>query len=91
MRPKRFFVCDQSINNALVSYHAVEGIKKKMNQDFEVYPLVLQEEIWPIKPDSVDLIVSSLSLHWNNDIQVALSRMLESLAPDGALIGTFYL
>ena len=62
-----------------------------MNLDFEIYAMVMQEELWPIKPESLDLIVSSLSLHWNNDMQVALSRMLESLIPDGALIGITHL
>jgi len=34
--------------------------------------------------------VSSLNLHWVNDVPVTLPRILDSLKPDGALIGTMF-
>lgn len=37
--------------------------------------------------ESLDLIVSSLNLHWTNDLMAAMLRMHESLIPDGALMG----
>lgn len=55
--------------------------------NFSIYPVCLEEEIWPFKDESLDLIFSSLSLHWTNDVQAALMRMLASLIPDGAMIG----
>ena len=65
----------------------VEKQRKQKGLDFSIYPICLDEEIWPMKEDTLDLVVSSLSLHWTNDIQVALARILSSLISDGALIG----
>ena len=62
---------------------------KEKNMNFELYPICLEEEIWPVADESLDLIVSSLNLHWANDIQAALIRMHNSLKPDGALMGMF--
>jgi SAM-dependent methyltransferase len=57
--------------------------------NFSVFPLAIEEELWPFKNDSLDLIFTSLSLQWTNDLQVALARQLASLIPDGAMIGKF--
>lgn len=45
------------------------------------------EEILPLKPESVDLIVSPLSLHWLNDLPGALVQIRKSLKPDGLFLG----
>lgn len=58
--------------------------------NFSVFPLAIEEELWPFKNDSLDLIFTSLSLQWTNDLQVALARQLASLVPDGAMIGTLF-
>ncbi len=80
-------LCDYSIKNLEISLDLVEKYKREKGLNFGVYPICLEEEIWPLKPESLDLVVSSLSLHWTNDVQVALVRILDSLVPDGALVG----
>lgn len=45
------------------------------------------EEALPLKPDSIDLIVSPLSLHWVNDLPGALLQIRKSLKPDGLFLG----
>ncbi len=49
------------------------------------------EEYFPFKNKSFDLILSCLTLHWINDLPGSLSQILHSLKPDGlflaALIG----
>lgn len=46
------------------------------------------EEILPLKPGSLDLVLSNLSLHWVNDLPGALIQMRQSLKPDGCFIGS---
>ena len=59
--------------------------------DCEIHPLIIDEEFWCFKPDVLDLIVSSSHLHWVNNISVVFSRFLESLQPDGVLLGIYTL
>ena len=44
----------------------------------------------PLEPDSTDLIVSLLSLHWANDLPGALAQIRRALRPDGLFIGTLF-
>ena len=44
------------------------------------------EEFLPIKPESFDLVMSNLSLHWANDLPGALLQIRQALKPDGLFI-----
>ena len=48
------------------------------------------EEFLPIAPQSLDLILSNLSLHWVNDLPGALSQIRLALKPDGLLLATLF-
>lgn len=48
--------------------------------------VVADEELLPFGPDSFDLIVASLSLHWVNDLPGAFIQMRRALRPDGLLL-----
>ena len=48
--------------------------------------LVADEEWLPIRSDSLDLVVSALSLHWVNDLPGALVQIRQALTPDGLLL-----
>ena len=48
--------------------------------------LVADEEWLPIRADSLDLVVSALSLHWVNDLPGALVQIRQALRPDGLLL-----
>jgi len=50
--------------------------------------LVADEEQLPFAPESLDLVVSSLALHWTNDFVGALIQIREALKPDGLLGGS---
>lgn len=52
--------------------------------------LVADEEQLPFKPSSLDLVVSTLSLHWTNDLVGALIQARLALKPDGLFIGGFF-
>jgi SAM-dependent methyltransferase len=49
--------------------------------------LVADEERLPFAPGGLDLIVSSLALHWVNDLVGAMIQIRLALAPDGLFLG----
>lgn len=54
-------------------------------------PCVVADEEWlPYAPASFDLIVSSLSLHWVNDLPGALVQIRRALKPDGLFIAALF-
>ena len=46
------------------------------------------EEFLPFAPESFDLIVASLSLHWVNDLPGALIQLRRTLRPEGLLLAS---
>lgn len=48
--------------------------------------VICDEEFLPFRPESLDCIVSSLTLHWINDLPGALIQMRRALKPDGLMI-----
>jgi SAM-dependent methyltransferase len=51
---------------------------------------VADEEILPLKADSLDLILSNLALHWVNDLPGALTQIRAALKPDGLFLGSMF-
>jgi SAM-dependent methyltransferase len=51
--------------------------------------VVLDEERFPFADASLDLVVSTLGLHWTNDVVGALIQIRRALKPDGLFIGAF--
>ena len=51
--------------------------------------LVADEERLPFAPASLDLVVSSMALHWVNDLVGALVQIRLALKSDGLFIGAF--
>lgn len=49
-------------------------------------PLAGDEEWLPFAPESFDLVVASLSLHWVNDLPGALVQIRRALRPDGLFL-----
>lgn len=47
---------------------------------------VADEEFLPLAPNSVDLVVSNLSLHWVNDLPGCLAQIHKALKPDGCFL-----
>jgi SAM-dependent methyltransferase len=52
--------------------------------------VVADEERLPFAPESLNLVVSLLSLHWANDLVGALVQIRRALKPDGLFIGALY-
>lgn len=53
-----------------------------------ILPLVADEEALPVAPQSMDLILSPLSLQWVNDLPGSLFQVRNSLKPDGLFLAT---
>uniref|UniRef100_A0A1I7XY54 Arginine-hydroxylase NDUFAF5, mitochondrial n=1 Tax=Steinernema glaseri TaxID=37863 RepID=A0A1I7XY54_9BILA len=49
--------------------------------------VVADEELVPFRNSSIDLILTSLSAHWINDLPGWFNRCFQVLRPDGAIIG----
>eukprot|EP00941_MAST-03F_sp_MAST-3F-sp1_P000777 g777.t1 len=47
---------------------------------------IADEESLPLQDNSCDLIISSMSLHWINDLPGALSQIHSALKPDGVFL-----
>lgn len=52
--------------------------------------LVADDEQLPFAFGSLDLVVSSLALHWTNDVVGALIQVRRALKPDGLFIGSMF-
>ena len=52
--------------------------------------LVADEEALPFGDSSFDLVISSLSLHWVNDLPGALAQIRRALKPDGLFLAALF-
>lgn len=52
--------------------------------------MVVDEESLPFEPASVDLVTSSLSMHWVNDLPGAFCQIINCLRNDGVFIGAVF-
>lgn len=55
-----------------------------------VKKMVADEEALPFEPNSFDLIISSLSLHWVNQLPGTFEQIMKCLRPDGVFIGAVF-
>ena len=51
---------------------------------------ILDEENPPYEPESFDAVLSSLSMHWVNDLPSCLTRINKILKPDAPFIGVMF-
>jgi len=49
--------------------------------------IAIDEEYLPLKPETLDLIISPLTLQWVNDLPGTLTQIRASLKPDGLFMG----
>ncbi len=48
--------------------------------------VVADEDLLPLRPQSLDAVVANLSLHWVNDLPGALAQIRMALKPDGVFL-----
>ncbi|KAI6071612.1 NADH dehydrogenase [ubiquinone] 1 alpha subcomplex assembly factor 5 [Aix galericulata] len=64
--------------------------KNAVEPEVPTINVVADEEFLPFKEDTFDLVVSSLSLHWVNDLPKAFREIHQVLKPDGVFIGSMF-
>jgi SAM-dependent methyltransferase len=87
-----------AFSRALSASDAVEKIDVLFEADLSARMLgtgnglkaVADEERLPFGDDTLDLAVSTLSLHWTNDLVGALIQIRRALRPDGLFIGAIF-
>ncbi|OTF70027.1 methyltransferase-like protein, partial [Euroglyphus maynei] len=62
----------------------------KQREDIEIQKLVISEDDFILQENSVDMIISSLDLHWINDLPRLFSNIFYSLKQDGVFIGSMF-
>ncbi|XP_046769408.1 arginine-hydroxylase NDUFAF5, mitochondrial isoform X2 [Gallus gallus] len=64
--------------------------KSTSESEIPTVSVVADEECLPFKENTFDLVVSSLSLHWVNDLPKAFREIHQVLKPDGVFIGAMF-
>lgn len=65
-------------------------IKCKFYNPCIFFLLLLYQICFQFEPNSLDLVVSSLSLHWVNDLPGCFSSVIKSLKEDGVFLASMY-
>ncbi|RWS24671.1 NADH dehydrogenase [ubiquinone] 1 alpha subcomplex assembly factor 5-like protein [Leptotrombidium deliense] len=76
-----YFACDTSVKS-------LEHTKELPGVNFQ--RLLVDEEHIPLRNDTVDIVVSSLSLHWINELPETFKSILNILKNDGAFLGSIF-
>ncbi|KAF1650127.1 Arginine-hydroxylase NDUFAF5, mitochondrial, partial [Eudyptes chrysocome] len=66
------------------------ALKNAVDSEIPTVSVVADEEFLPFKEDTFDLVISSLSLHWVNDLPRAFREIHQVLKPDGVFIGAMF-
>ncbi|CAD5121242.1 DgyrCDS9775 [Dimorphilus gyrociliatus] len=62
----------------------------EISPEVPTYKIHMDEEFLPFPSQSLDLVVSSLSLHWVNDLPGTFKQIYSSLKNDGCLLGALF-
>ncbi|KAM9770408.1 arginine-hydroxylase NDUFAF5, mitochondrial isoform 2-T2 [Menidia menidia] len=64
-----------------------QALKRRRASEIPTGCVRADEEFLPFRENSFDLVVSSLALHWINDLPGALKQVQRVLRPDGVFLG----
>ncbi|XP_052543415.1 arginine-hydroxylase NDUFAF5, mitochondrial isoform X2 [Tympanuchus pallidicinctus] len=82
---------NREVVEKLVQVDIAENVfKNAVESEIPTVSVVADEEFLPFKEDTFDLVVSSLSLHWVNDLPKAFREIHQVLKPDGVFIGAMF-
>ncbi|KXS10570.1 S-adenosyl-L-methionine-dependent methyltransferase [Gonapodya prolifera JEL478] len=81
-------ICEEVIQTD-ISQQMLDRDKDK-EYEVTIQRQVVDEENLSFEPDSLDVVLSSLSLHWVNDLPGALIQVNRALKPDGVLLGAMF-
>lgn len=94
MQPENFIYCDISEKNIYESKKRIDKLlKDHQNPDNlpkNIFPVLINQEKWPFKDNSINCIINNLYLHNVENLEEHLRKLNNSLVPDGCLISNFY-
>ncbi|XP_048733421.1 arginine-hydroxylase NDUFAF5, mitochondrial-like isoform X2 [Ostrea edulis] len=64
--------------------------KGQISPEVPTHKLIVDEEFLPFKDESLDVVFSSLSLHWVNDLPGCFRAIQKALKPDCPFIGSMF-
>ncbi|KAL4237834.1 NADH dehydrogenase [ubiquinone] 1 alpha subcomplex assembly factor 5 [Mactra antiquata] len=65
-------------------------IQSEVSSEVPTQRIVVDEEHLPFKDNSLDIVVSSLSLHWVNDLPGCFKQVHNALKQDGVFLGCLF-
>lgn len=81
----------ESIENLLISdTSAVMLEQAEGTPGLKLKKVQMDEESLELEDNSLDLVISSLSLHWVNDLPGCFHKIMKSLKPDGVFIASLF-
>ncbi|XP_037546043.1 arginine-hydroxylase NDUFAF5, mitochondrial [Nematolebias whitei] len=75
------------VQRLVLTESSQETLKLNRPSEIQTQRVLADEEFLPFKENTFDLVLSSLSLHWINDLPGALKQIQQVLKPDGVFIG----
>ncbi|XP_072907371.1 arginine-hydroxylase NDUFAF5, mitochondrial [Hemitrygon akajei] len=81
------YLTKDTVHNLYQMDTAENALKCPVETEIPTYRVIADEEFLPFQENTFDLILSSLSLHWVNDLPGAFKQIHFSLKPDGVFIG----
>ncbi|CAG8468143.1 22600_t:CDS:10 [Gigaspora rosea] len=84
---------DHDISKKLVMCDMSEKMlerDKNIKYDVEVERIVVDEESLPFEENSLEAVISNLSLHWVNDLPGTMIQIQRSLKPDGVFLASMF-
>lgn len=86
----RHFTPDQVSKVTLCDTSQTHLNSAEVGEGVTVEKVVMDEENIDFPENSVDLLVSSLTLHWVNDLPGCFDRIMRSLKPDGVFMANIF-
>ncbi|XP_006817426.1 arginine-hydroxylase NDUFAF5, mitochondrial-like [Saccoglossus kowalevskii] len=84
-------IMDDMVDTLYQSDMSAEMLERShVCENVQTIKIHCDEENLPFKAESLDLVISSLSLHWVNDLPRALRQIQSSLKKDSPFIGSMF-
>ncbi|XP_029449422.1 arginine-hydroxylase NDUFAF5, mitochondrial isoform X2 [Rhinatrema bivittatum] len=77
----------ETVENIFQVDIAENALNNTVESEIPTWNVLADEEFLPFKEDTFDVVVSSLSLHWVNDLPKAFREIYHVLKKDGVFIG----
>ncbi|KRW99146.1 hypothetical protein PPERSA_07389 [Pseudocohnilembus persalinus] len=75
-----------------MAYVELTELNPNQLKNTNIHKIVLEEDEnkWPFKGETLDLITTNLAMHWQNDPKLLMENYMTSLEADGAVVGTIF-